>query len=55
MTTPTSNSNSNTEIDKACLEVINTKCYYKILKVEKTADENEIRRAYKKVLIVIIN
>jgi hypothetical protein len=37
------------ESDQECLTIINTKCYYQVMKVEKTATQDEIRRAYKKV------
>lgn len=45
----TSNNNTNTEIDNECLQIINTKCYYTILKLESTATEEQIRKAYRKV------
>ena len=39
-----------TEQDRECLKVIRKKDYYEILEVAKTADENEIKKAYKKVI-----
>lgn len=38
-----------TEQDRECLKVIRKKDYYDILEVSKNADENEIKKAYKKV------
>lgn len=37
------------EQDRECLKIVKKKDYYDILEVPKTADENEIKKAYKKV------
>lgn len=37
------------EQDRECLKIIKKKDYYDILEIPKTADENEIKKAYKKV------
>ncbi len=42
---------TNHEHDQDCLNVVRTKCYYEILKVEKSASQDDIRRAYKKLAI----
>jgi len=39
----------NPEQDGNCLKIINTKCYYEVLDIEKTATQDEIRKAYRKV------
>ncbi len=41
---------SSTELDKECKKIINTKDYYEALNLEKSATQDEIRRAYKKVI-----
>jgi curved DNA-binding protein CbpA len=41
------------EHDEACMEIIKTKCYYEVLKIDKSANQDEIRRAYKKVSLII--
>ena len=38
-----------TEQDLECLRVTKKKDYYEILEVSKNADENELKKAYKKV------
>lgn len=38
-----------TEQDRDCLKVIRKKDYYEILEVTKNAEDNEIKKAYKKV------
>lgn len=43
----------NPEQDSICLKLINTKCYYEILNIEKTASQEEIRKAYKKVSYIL--
>lgn len=35
--------------DEDCKKIINTKCYYQILNIDKSANQEEIRKAYKKV------
>lgn len=52
--TPTNNQNENTNTnidqDQECQDIIDKKDYYEILGIVKEADENDIKRAYKKVL-----
>eukprot|EP00347_Sterkiella_histriomuscorum_P002794 403366774 len=36
---------------KRCKEIIAKKCYYEILSVEKSADENHIKKAYRKLAL----
>lgn len=43
------------EHDEACMEIIKTKCYYQVLKIDKSSNQDEIRRAYKKVSIIVNN
>lgn len=43
-------SSPESQLDGDCMKIINTKCYYQIMNVEKTATQDEIRRAYKKVI-----
>ena len=38
-----------TEGDRECLKIIRKKDYYDILEIKKEADENEIKKAYRKV------
>lgn len=40
-----------TEQDKECLNILKKKDYYEILDIKKNADENEIKKAYKKVFL----
>ena len=53
-TTTNSKSTSNTNVgltdeDRECIRIIKEKNYYKILNVSQSADENEIKKSYKKV------
>ena len=41
------------EHDEACMEIIKSKCYYEVLKIDKSSNQDEIRRAYKKVSVII--
>jgi DnaJ domain len=41
--------NQNQDQDKECSNIIDKKDYYEILGLTKDADENEIKKAYKKV------
>ena len=43
-----------TEEDLECLKIIKEKDYYKILNITKTADENDVKKSYKKVLDIIL-
>jgi hypothetical protein len=40
------------EQDNECKKVINEIDYYKLLNIEKNSSQEEIRRAYKKVIII---
>ena len=42
------------EEDKECLKYIKQKDYYKILNITKSAEENEIKKSYKKVIKIFI-
>lgn len=50
--TEATNTGTNAPInqDKDCQEIIDKKDYYEILGIAKTADENDIKKAYKKVI-----
>lgn len=39
------------KLDEDCKKILNTKCYYEILKIEKSATQEEIKKAYKKLII----
>jgi hypothetical protein len=43
----------NIDQDQECQDVMDKKDYYDILGISKQADENEIKKAYKKVLLNI--
>ena len=53
--TPTNNQNANTnsnlDQDQECQDIIDKKDYYEILGIAKESDENEIKKAYKKVFL----
>ena len=46
---PANASNQTIEQDKECQDILDRKDYYEILGITKNADENEIKKAYKKV------
>jgi len=43
------------KLDEDCKKVIATKCYYEVLRIQKTATQEEIKKAYKKVSKRIIS
>ncbi len=46
-------SSSTLELDRECKKIIETKDYYDALNIPRTATQDEIRKAYKKVNLYI--